>query len=308
MSRCQRMYNEPQKVIMMAKHVIHIGYPKAASTFLQKYFSAHPSINYDCMDFESFKRTGELDPSIKNKVIAENFRVLSDEALSIAGIKVNRADVVYQGLNNIKDHQRNTAEKLHHLFPNAKVLIIVRGYKSLLTSLYSQYLVKGGRLNFKHFIEEHGESFVEQFDYDYLYYLYLSIFGKSNVLMLPYEMLREAPEQFLTIIESFFEFPSYEMSSERVNKSIEVKYIPFILFISRMVYFSTKIFPKSMRIIIYGKHIEFLSYLNRKWLTSNKTSSTIDHMILSKDLLEKFKVKSDKIKSEKFILNYSRFY
>ena len=95
------------------------------------------------MDFEDFKRTGHLNESIADKKVTAPFRVLSEEALSVAGIKVERVGVTYQELPDVQQHQLNTARRLHQLFPNAKIYHIVpRNLVLTLLIMVCRYLLE----------------------------------------------------------------------------------------------------------------------------------------------------------------------
>ncbi|MDG1943047.1 MAG: sulfotransferase [Halioglobus sp.] len=97
------------------------------------------------------------------------------------------------------------AEELKAWFPNARILCIVREQRDLLATMYvwrftndfmlkslRQYLAsiagsKYGALMFNHVVLEHYES----------------VFGKENILVIPYELLRENSDEFFRTIADF---------------------------------------------------------------------------------------------------------
>lgn len=292
----------------MTQKIIHIGCPKAGSTFLQQYFSEHPDINYDAMDFEEFKRTGHLNENIADKKVSVPFRVLSEEALSVAGIKVERLGVTYQELPDVQQHQLNTARRLHQLFPTAKILMVVRGFETLIPSLYSQYVIKGYRSDFATFLKEHENAFTEQFNYDFLYQTYVDVFGESNVLVLPYEMLKESPNKFLSVIEASFGFSHYGFTSKSVNKSLSDRSIPVVLATSRLIYWSTKLLPKSKRIKAQMKYQSFIYKIKDQWLSGPKSNENIKDTASFKETLTTFNGTSDHIIKGKYMERYAQCY
>lgn len=292
----------------MTQKIIHIGCPKAGSTFLQHYFSEHPDIDYDAMDFEDFKRTGHLNESIADKKVTAPFRVLSEEAFSVAGIKVERVGVTYQELPDVQQHQLNTARRLHQLFPNAKILMVVRSFETLIPSLYSQYVVKGYRSDFETFLKEYESAFSEQFNYDFLYQTYVDVFGESNVLLLPYEMLKESSSKFISIIEDYFGLSNYEFISKSVNKSLSERSIPLVLAASKLIFWSTKLLPKTKRIKVQMKYQSFISKIKDQWLSGFKSNEKNTDTASLKKILTTFNGTSDHIIKGKYIEKYAQYY
>ncbi len=90
---------------------------------------------------------------------------------------------------------------LHRLFPSATILIVTRAPRAILLSAYSQYVRSGGDRSFSDFCGLAAES-GRWWDYDHVIRLYEEAFGAENLLVLPYEALRDDPESFCRLIEA----------------------------------------------------------------------------------------------------------
>lgn len=212
----------------MSKVFIHIGYPKTATTWLQRFiFPFHKEINYldhyknenkwlldlryiDDLDFnpESFKKKySELNIDKEKPVL------ISIESLS--------GDVFKRGFNS-----KRIADNLKEIFPDAKIIITVRNQIAMIDSLYKQYVNQGGNCNFKKFIELPAPKPVS-FSLDYLKYhklldYYSDIFGQDSVFVKTYEHLKENPEKYLSELFLFIGVKDFDgdLKNFKVNRSL----------------------------------------------------------------------------------------
>jgi hypothetical protein len=199
----------------MNKVLLHIGFPKAGSTFLGDWFHRHPDIIFRDFAIGGFKdTTGLIDFAAANPVSGNKVFVLRDMRFT------SPDDSNIKELSNIEDFQHRVAVTLHALFPGAKVLIVTRGFESALKANYSQYLKQGGRLIFNRIIEKNRNSRWIPFNYSYIIKLYNDLFGHENVLVLPFELLKTESAQFLGAIEQFFELGPFEYHPAVRNRSL----------------------------------------------------------------------------------------
>jgi hypothetical protein len=116
---------------------------------------------------------------------------------------------------------------LAELFPAAHILIVTRGFRSMIMSSYSQYVRSGGSLSLEELV---GNAQRENpWDYDWLSDLYRKRFGPEKVLVLPWELLRDDPAAFVGHIERRFDLSHIPPSPQRVNASlspIELRWYP----------------------------------------------------------------------------------
>jgi hypothetical protein len=102
---------------------------------------------------------------------------------------------------------KQNADRLKTLFPNAKILFIVREQRSLMRSLYKTMVVWGMPHSIKNLLYPTDTSLAPQFNLDFLRFdlathYYQMLFGAENVLVLPYEAFAENPQQFVRKIIS----------------------------------------------------------------------------------------------------------
>ncbi len=267
----------------MTKTIIHIGYPKSGSTFLQKYFLEHPDIHYDSSIFNEYKKSGEINRELLSVDLEKSFTVFSEEQISVWGgrEKIDGQQFFDFG---IKDHQKKVASDLFDLFPQAKVLIVVRGYDSLLQSLYSQYVSVGGILKWDDFLKSIQLTFPQFYDYNYLISIYYELFGRENTLVLPFEMLKNSHTEFLCQLESFFGIRRYDFSGDELNKSIQDFQIDKFLRLSSIVSKFLKILPAKYNRKVYSAYGDFLYKKKeqslRKFVDAKKSYFEISDFLL----------------------------
>lgn len=231
----------------MSKTIIHIGSPKAGSKFLQAYFSQHPSIYYDHKDFGEFHKHGKLDETLSFLRLTKPTNVFSSEKLVCPSFYVNFQNGSYNKENDIKKHQSETAKKLGEWAPDATILFIVRGFKTVLPSLYAQHIASGGVDEYAEFLENYQQEVTQIYNYDYIYQVYRGYFEEEKILVVPFELLKTDKDVFLKLIEDQFDVPHHHFISKKVNKSLSPKHIDFYRRLSKFVYRIIRIFPKFLR-------------------------------------------------------------
>ena len=212
----------------MKPHLIHIGLPKCASTFLQKVifpnikdvdiyvnsfterlpkymdFIYRLSINYD-----SFKDQNREECQLKNEEIlqasAGTFKVETSEkrhlisSEGLVGSVLNPALCASQ-LSNF----------LGRTVPNSRILIVIRNQKDWMQSIYKQmFVMRSVGLNAPEFNVIYGSdssnAFIkyQELDWSLITSTYSHEFGGKNVFVIPYELLRQDPNMFLKILKDW---------------------------------------------------------------------------------------------------------
>ena len=89
------------------------------------------------------------------------------------------------------------ADRIHEVFPRAKILIGIREQKATAVSSYREYIFLGGTLSLEEFIGTGHEplSYTPILREDFLAYhlvvgYYHELYGRENVLVLPIELLQ----------------------------------------------------------------------------------------------------------------------
>ena len=214
--------DKPQKSLL-----IHAGYHKTGTTFLQKNLFIDHKVGY-CSPVDriylrnTFIRTSPFEFDIAK--IRENFMPDIDNALEQRLIPVlSHEQFTGQPAGSgygVRRRQREIsrkeiAERLHACFPEGSVLIVIREQREMIKSIY-KFFVMGwqGKLSasIEQFLDQSmlKKGYGPLFNLDYLRYhdvigYYQILFGKSNVKVLPYEWLRDNPVGFVNQINRFME-------------------------------------------------------------------------------------------------------
>ena len=193
--------------------LIHIGYAKAASTWIQTHVLGNRALGF-YMPFDTRSVRIQLQVPPPFQFSADSCRrffyptlqtldpVLGFPVLSCEGLT---------GTSRIGDYQRKViADRLADVFPGARILLVVREQKSMLLAQYHQYLRRGGVYSLNRFLNPpmtDGRRIPyfdwNRFRYHHLLQYYQRLFGNENVLVLPLEMLGRATESFLQRLTDF---------------------------------------------------------------------------------------------------------
>jgi hypothetical protein len=195
--------------------LIHIGFPKALSSWLQK-FLFKPDHGYLNVLNSLCTQLSIIDPTpfSFSEIPAQKFM---DDALQKFPQHQNLVPVCsaealignfYCGGYNAKQN----ADRLKQVFPQAKILLIVREQNQLMRSLYKTLVVWGMPHTIKRLLHPHDTSMAPQFNMDFLRFdlatsYYQQLFGKDNVLVLPYEAFAENPKKFVEKIQQHAGIP-----------------------------------------------------------------------------------------------------
>lgn len=122
------------------------------------------------------------------------------------------------------------AERLKKSFPDARIFIVVREQNSMILSLYFQYLKKGGSFSLNKYLGTKYDGKRPYFTpgplrYSTLVNRYQSLFGRENVLVLPFELFRSSPADFLERLGTFTELQidlnSLDIEAKTHQRSME---------------------------------------------------------------------------------------
>ncbi len=225
----------------MAQHLIHVGYPKSGSTFLQAWFEQHPDLCYAPGGVGGFPDVYAMcrmpDPSYRYYVTSSEG--LSTPHRSTGGLQLEGGGERGGLPERIKDAQADVCALLKTLFPGSRILVVTRGFRDIVLSGYSQYVRSGGTQHLDGMIRDLADRLADDtghyYDYDYLVGLYAAAFGADNVIVLPYELLRDDQPRFLRVLEERLGLPHREVRVGRVNASLSPEELYWYPVISRAV-------------------------------------------------------------------------
>lgn len=222
--------------------LIHAGYHKTGTTFLQQNLFADQKAGYcspvdrnelrnmiirtNPFIFDPAAVRKKCMPSVTEAIQKGTVPVLSHEqftgqpAGSGYGIRRRQREI----------SRKEVANRLQACFPEAKVFIVIREQKEMIKSIY-KYFVSGwhGKLSasIDQFLDQKmlEDGYGPLFHLDYLLFHhviehYQSLFGRDSVLILPYEWLRDQPIEFVNRINSFTgNNSSVSIENKKVNQS-----------------------------------------------------------------------------------------
>ena len=290
----------------MGQVILHIGYPKAGSTFLQQYFSAHPGVWYDGGAIGNYKLTGQLPADLITRKQGDGDFVISEEQLAVWQGNLDIVGVKFKPFD-IKAHQLKTCKALYAQFPDAKVLIVTRGFASVMASMYSQYVSIGGIDTPAEFVTEFTAIMVDFYDYNYLLTIYRETFGVGNVVVLPFELLKQNPEKFLMLVEQQTALPHFTMDTSQVNSSLDGSEAESYRRLSKGIYKVVQILPYGIRRIVYGLYVYLLYSRKLHWLLRRFKSAPVQ-LVADEAVLSRFRGKATLLAEENLYAPYRKEY
>lgn len=196
----------------------HVGLHKCGSTFLQhSLFKHHPELYVvgkeggTCQHHTLSKRLFDLDQTEPSAFDPEHFRQVFQRGIAaeeppqhVKGISSEQ----FSGKMLSGKRSYLIAERIRSVFGPVKIIIIFRHPLRWIESAYSTYLRQRGTASYRQFLENLGNPGHEHYAGDKLCFRqllnkYHSLFGESQVLALPYELLTENPEAFNQRISAF---------------------------------------------------------------------------------------------------------
>ncbi|TDG11595.1 hypothetical protein E2F43_17935 [Seongchinamella unica] len=198
--------------------LLHIGYPKCLSTWMQQcLFQPEQGmvnvmnpfdiqlglVSPDPLEFEPEAFTTEFWKRYRERSPGTDLLpVLSSE---------NLVGAISHAGYNAKDN----ADKLHACFPDASVLIVIREQRSALRSLYRTLVAWGMPYSLGQLLqpESHWRHMAPSFsptalEYHRLIAYYQQLFGAAQVKVLCYEAFAEQPGAFVNEIVSHCQLPA----------------------------------------------------------------------------------------------------
>ena len=194
------------------KPLLHIGYHKTGTTWLQR--SVFP---LETTGFRLVARVDTLDPAF---VRVNPFLFDAADTRKRFGPEIVQAQseglvpaLSYESLSGMPHYggreAKAIADRLHATFSDGRVLIVIREQKTMILSSYKTYVRMGGPASLQQYLpaEEGIDSpllfHLDFLDYNNLVSYYQDLFGAENVLVLPYELLKERPWKFVRHVCKF---------------------------------------------------------------------------------------------------------
>jgi hypothetical protein len=199
----------------MTPLLIHIGYHKTATNWFQEPFFGDPASGYQWLGKRP--RTHPLHRLIRDRslsfdaaAVREAFEPFLQKAEAEGLVPVLSSPRLsghsYSGGYDSKE----LADRLKRVFPEARILIVIREQRSMVASTYKQYVKAGGSCSLKNFLDPDLQRGFRvpafdygHFEYDRLIAYYQSHYGPESVLALPYEHFVRDGRSFVERIAEF---------------------------------------------------------------------------------------------------------
>lgn len=196
----------------MTSPLIHIGYPKTGTTWLQKHVFSNTSLGFRRVDTalvrQQFVEANlfDFDPNdCRQRLAAELAAAHREGCLPVLSYERLSGHTFFGGYD-----ARLIADRLHEVYPRGKVLLVIREQRAMIYSGYQQYVRGGGVLGLRDYLcppcrpRRMAPRFtLEHYAYHRQILHYQRLFGPANVLVLPMEQLRAEPVRFVEEIGRF---------------------------------------------------------------------------------------------------------
>lgn len=228
----------------MSNTVIHIGFPKTATTTLQNHlFAKHPGILYLGKPYRDDDLKGMISHLVMQESTvyhAENLKQYINKYLAQeleTGKKVFLiSDETFVSAAKVRD-KGVVAHRLKDLFASAKILVTIRNQMDAVKSGY----IGGGRLlgnvpkkyknmivSFKDWLEISEKMYHGDFVRNVIYFntvdYYARLFGKDNICILLFEDFVNSMHEFTRKLSHFLDI-DFETSQDIIQNAHENKRI-----------------------------------------------------------------------------------
>ena len=253
--------------IQVRTDVIHIGYPKAASTFIEQFLKNHPEVTTD------HNRVTDLLLSslttcrfvLAEKPASTKIHYSRDESIaeSVCSVGESMAWRKHWYVPNAWDRVKNeiivdpaqAALRLHKVHPQAKVLILIREQADWLQSVY-KYAISQLPWNRRSFGDycttPSGIVHLGAGHFDRTISAYLETFGSERICVLRFEDIYNKPKRFAAELCGFIGISERPLPKRRENETHAQiariqRFFPLLEQLPRGVKNALK--PRAMRLI-----------------------------------------------------------
>ena len=193
----------------VAPLLVHIGLHKTGSTWLQNHAFCDSDLGFASIDNAPRHRIVDHfvrpDPLFYDAPATAAFYAPYCAKACAEGLTLAISHERLSGYPASGGHDRTLiADRLRATFPTCRILIVLREQEALICSMYSQYVTDGGAVSLRRFLTTPEPRLgrkpyfsTELYEFDRLIEYYFGLFGRQNVLVLPFELLSVSPETFV---------------------------------------------------------------------------------------------------------------
>jgi sulfotransferase family protein len=208
--------------------LVHIGYHRTGSSWLQKYVFAKPQTGFRWTgkrnDDDPVRRLitlrwSEFDPVKLRRRFDYRFEQIRERGLiPVVSFERLSGHACSGGFDS-----GEIASRLHQVLPEGRILIVVREQQSAILSTYKRYVRAGGTGSLMQFVCPPTTSNLRvplfdfrHFEYHHLIRRYQKLFGEEAVLVLTFEQFQQDPRTFVARIGQFMGRPLPEEVLDRL--------------------------------------------------------------------------------------------
>lgn len=229
--------------------LIHVGFPKAISSWLQKYY-----FQPDCGFFKILDSLEtqlaiikpspfHFDASAVQRTLAQHAQRQVGEAIPVITAEALSGNMYCGGFDG-----HELAQRLKTVVPQGRLLLMVREQRSLIRSLYKSWIVWGMPHSIERMLQPSTPDLAPQFNLDFLRFdqrvtCYQQLFGADNVLVIPYEAFKQQPIPVLQQIHRFAHAPETTLPAlddlpvrKRVNRGTSLSWLYWLRLQNRWLY------------------------------------------------------------------------
>jgi hypothetical protein len=206
--------------------LIHIGMMKTATTYFQNIWLRNNKYNLShkgSLDFLEKQRNSvrfnkgipERNIKFDRKYSTNRSSILSNEGFSTAFLNE------YKNQERIPEFIQKTSYNLFNLGENCGLLVLVRNPLDWIKSIYIQSIKEGNSEDIQKFINEQILFLYHSLNLKHIINSYSRYF--NNILVLPFELLKEDEDKLWQTISHKFNVPLVENRMQKLNVSLDEK-------------------------------------------------------------------------------------
>lgn len=194
---------------MAGRILLHVGYHKTATTWMQQQLfipeHGYRQVAHHAEVWEHVVGVHGLlfDPADMKSAVSSGMSELGSDEVPVVSSEIISGHPFFGGMGSDV-----FAERMKRALPDAKVLISVRHQLRMLTSMYMQYVSRGGTMSPERFFAGDPDlGFYgfrpEHLEYHRLVGLYQDLFGAENVLVISQEGISKDMDAVADLIAKF---------------------------------------------------------------------------------------------------------
>ena len=208
--------------------LVHIGYHKTATTWMQKRF--FPLLSDRVAVFE--RGDSAIRVLMDSPRLAFDARRCRHRVAALLLAQGGRVCVFSAERLSGNPHSggydaATLADRIKGTFGDARILIVVREQVSMLVATYKQYVRVGGICTMEEYLRPPRDGKIPLFDLNHFRYhalveYYVRLFGARHVLVLPYELLLRDRDGFVRQMLEYIDLDDFPLPAQGLDRRINV--------------------------------------------------------------------------------------